>query len=59
MDTAEFFSPIKDALRRNATPLPINDVWIAAHAMESGSMLVTYDAHFENVAGLLVWTGVH
>jgi tRNA(fMet)-specific endonuclease VapC len=58
MDTAEFFSSIKNELRRKGAPIPINDVWIAAHAMETGSMLITYDVHFRNVNGLLVWSGV-
>ena len=57
MDTAEFFSSIKNELRRSGTPIPINDVWIAAHAMETGSMLITYDAHFRHVKCLLVWSG--
>jgi tRNA(fMet)-specific endonuclease VapC len=58
MDTAEFFSSIKNELRRAGAPIPINDVWIAAHAMETGSMLVTFDLHFRHVNGLLVWNGI-
>jgi tRNA(fMet)-specific endonuclease VapC len=58
MDTAEFFSSIKNELRRKGAPIPINDVWIAAHAMETGSMLVTFDSHFQHVNGLIVWNGV-
>jgi len=54
-DTAEFFASIKDGLRRKGSPIPLNDVWIAAHAMESGSMLVTFDDHFRNIDGLLIW----
>ncbi len=46
---------VKDALRRQGTPLPINDVWIAAHAMEVGATLVTFDAHFDAVKGLRLW----
>ncbi|MBN1129957.1 MAG: type II toxin-antitoxin system VapC family toxin [Chitinispirillaceae bacterium] len=53
-DTAEFYSNIKDALRRKGTPIPQNDIWIAAHTMESGSMLVTYDSHFSMVNGLII-----
>lgn len=55
IDTAEFFANIKDGLRRKGKPIPINDIWIAAHAMESASMLVSFDAHFGNVDGLIVW----
>lgn len=54
-DTAERFGIIQDRLRRAGTPIPINDVWIAAHAMESGAQLITYDSHFRKVAGLVVW----
>jgi tRNA(fMet)-specific endonuclease VapC len=55
LNTAEFFSNIKDGLRRKGSPIPINDVWIAAHTMESGSMLVTFDSHFLSVDGLIIW----
>ena len=56
-ETAEIFGTVKEALRRQGTPLPINDVWIAAHALESGATLVTYDGHFEKVSGLRRWPG--
>jgi len=36
-------------------PIPSNDIWIAAHAMESGSELLSFDRHFEEVDGL-AWT---
>ena len=55
-DTAEIFGQIKHDLQKAGTPLPINDVWIAAHAMETGSVLVTYDGHFRSVPGLRLWT---
>jgi tRNA(fMet)-specific endonuclease VapC len=57
-DTAEFFANIKDALKRKRPPLPINDVRIAAHAMESGSQRITLDKHFSLIGGLLVWNGL-
>ncbi|MHB8873881.1 MAG: PIN domain-containing protein [Myxococcaceae bacterium] len=56
-ETAEVFGTVKDLLRRQGTPLPINDVWIAAHALEAGATLVTFDAHFEKVRGLRRWPG--
>jgi tRNA(fMet)-specific endonuclease VapC len=56
-DTAEFFGVVKDGLRRAGTPIPVNDVWIAAQAFESGAQLVTYDPHFSKVKGLLLWEG--
>ena len=56
-ETAESFAAVKDALRRQGTPIPITDVWIAAHALEVGATLVTYDAHFDHVKGLRRWPG--
>ncbi len=51
-ETAEYFGQIKHQLRKSSTPLPINDVWIAAHAMQTGSALITFDRHFEKVHGV-------
>lgn len=54
-ETAEIFGAIKHQLKSAGTPVPINDVWIAAHAMESGSRLITYDQHFKQIPGVLRW----
>lgn len=54
-DTAEAFAHIKNNLKLAGTPIPINDVWIAAHVMETGSVLVTYDQHFLQIKGLHIW----
>jgi tRNA(fMet)-specific endonuclease VapC len=54
-DTAEIFGRVKDTLRRAGTPIPINDVWIASQAIESGAQLITYDQHFKKVKGLILW----
>lgn len=54
-ETSEVFGLVKDTLRKAGTPLPINDVWIAAHSFESGSTLITYDFHFKHVQGLRLW----
>jgi tRNA(fMet)-specific endonuclease VapC len=51
-DTAEIFAAIKHALKKAGTPIPLNDIWIASHAVETGSVLVSYDGHFKNVTGL-------
>ncbi|MFA7174914.1 MAG: type II toxin-antitoxin system VapC family toxin [Kiritimatiellia bacterium] len=55
-ETAEIFGTIKHQLKSTGTPVPINDVWIAAHAMESGSRLITYDQHFKQIPGVLLWS---
>lgn len=52
--TADRYSRIRTALRRKAKPIPTNDVWIAAHALETGADLISFDPHFEHVDGL-VW----
>jgi tRNA(fMet)-specific endonuclease VapC len=49
--TADRFARVA-ALRRKGRPLPTNDVWIAAHAMESGADLVSFDRHFGEIDGL-------
>ena len=50
--TADRYSRIWAALRRKGKPIPTNDVWIAAHAMETGADLISFDPHFEHVEGL-------
>lgn len=50
--TADRFARIAAALRRKGRPLPSNDIWIAAHAMESGADLLSFDQHFAHVDGL-------
>ncbi len=54
-ETTEWFAHIKQQLRRKGKPVPINDVWIAASCMEHGAKLISLDAHFENIDGLLRW----
>ena len=56
-ETAEIFGAVKHQLKIQGTPLPLNDVWIAAHTIETGSQLVTYDRHFSKVVGLRLWRG--
>ncbi|MBT6145371.1 MAG: hypothetical protein HOH74_08080 [Gemmatimonadetes bacterium] len=55
MESAEIFGQVKDALKRAGTPIPMNDVWISAQAIETGSVVVTYDGHFSKVPGLRLW----
>jgi len=54
--TSEYFGMLKAQLKKNGTPIPLNDVWIAAQALETGSVLVTFDPHFQAVPGLRIWT---
>jgi tRNA(fMet)-specific endonuclease VapC len=51
--TADRYSRIAEQLKRQGTPLPSNDIWIAAQAFEQGAELVTMDRHFEKISGLV------
>jgi tRNA(fMet)-specific endonuclease VapC len=55
MDTASHYASIWSRLREAGTPIPTNDVWIAAPAIEYGAVLATFDRHFLNVADLQLW----
>lgn len=55
LKTAAIYSIVKYHLRRKGTPIPDNDIWIAASALETKSTLVTYDRHFLKIAGLKYW----
>jgi tRNA(fMet)-specific endonuclease VapC len=58
IETSEIFGEIKAALRKSGRMIPLNDIWIAAHAIETGSQLITYDTHFRNIPGLRLWQGL-
>lgn len=48
--TAECYALVFDGLRRIGKPIPENDIWISASAMEHGLPIVTADRHFEHVS---------
>jgi tRNA(fMet)-specific endonuclease VapC len=50
--TAESYALVREELRRAGTPIPENDVWIAALALQHGEPVVSRDAHFDRVAGV-------
>ena len=51
--TSDRYSRIAVKLRQQGTPIPTNDIWIAAQAMEQGAELITSDQHFEKISGLV------
>ncbi len=55
LETADVFGTIKNLLKKAGTQLPINDVWIAAHGIETGSVIITYDQHFRQIPGIRLW----
>jgi tRNA(fMet)-specific endonuclease VapC len=50
--TAEAYALIENGLRVRGTPIPDNDVWISALALQHGLAVLTRDGHFGNVAAL-------
>ena len=55
--TADRYSRIAASLRAKGRPIPTNDIWIAAHVMETGAELISADEHFMQVDGI-AWTQV-
>lgn len=51
-ETADIYSDIKIQLKNKGKPIPNNDIWIAAHAIETGSVIITKDLHFDFIDGI-------
>ena len=51
-DTARRYGEVKNALRLRGRPIPENDIWIAAIALQHDLTLATRDVHFDEVEGL-------
>ena len=49
-NVAQIYGEILGDLRARGRPLPTNDIWIAASAARAGATLLTFDAHFREVA---------
>ena len=54
LNTAVYYAHICKNLKEKGIPIPTNDVWIAASAMQHGLTLYTFDKHFEAIDGLLM-----
>lgn len=54
-ETIEIFSDIFSSLKNAGKPIPVHDIWIAALAIETGSILVHFDKHFEEVKKARLW----
>ena len=54
LETAQWYGIIKNHLRRQGTPIPNNDIWIAAIAMQHNLILVTRDSHFHEIDSLQI-----
>jgi predicted nucleic acid-binding protein len=53
-ETAVRYAAIRDCLRRQGTPVPTNDAWVAATAEQHGLRLPTLDAHFLQIPQVIV-----
>lgn len=53
-DTCRKYGAIKAALRKKGRPIPENDIWIAAIAMQHNFIVATRDKHFLEVDGLAI-----
>ena len=52
--TADYYAEILSSLKKAGTPIPTNDIWIAAAAFQHGLKLFTKDVHFSFVKGLVI-----
>ena len=50
VEVARIYAEVVVDLRRAGTPLPTNDIWIAACAVRSGSTVISFDRHFSEIA---------
>ncbi len=53
-DTGKSYRQIKQQLKAKGRPIPENDIWIAAIAIQHGLALVTRDAHFNIIDNLIL-----
>lgn len=52
--TAEYYNSVLNQLKKQGTPIPTNDIWIAAVAFQHGLEMFTKDKHFPHIDGLLM-----
>ena len=50
--TTHFFAAIAAQLRRQATPIPVHDIWISALVLQHDLLLLTRDNHFDHLPQL-------
>ena len=55
-ETARIYGEVKAGLRHAGTPIPANDIWIAASVLEYAAVLVTFDRHFVSVRKVRLWS---
>ena len=53
-ETADHYARVFVQLRRSGTPIPDNDVWIAAVVLQHNLTLITRDKHFDWIPQLVL-----
>ena len=53
VETADFYAAVLNQLKSAGTPVPTNDIWIAAAAFQHGYKLFSKDKHFRFIHGLV------
>ena len=51
-ETSEHYAQLRLALKRAGTPIPSNDLWIAALCLQHDFPVLSKDRHFDRVKGL-------
>ena len=51
-ETARHYATIRNQLQKQGTPIPTNDLWIAALAHQHNQPIISQDRHFDHVAGV-------
>lgn len=52
-ETSERYAVIMNHLRMKGAPIPTNDLWIAASAMQHGLKVLTTDNHYLNIPQII------
>ncbi|HOO72239.1 MAG TPA: type II toxin-antitoxin system VapC family toxin [Spirochaetota bacterium] len=52
IETAKIYGSLKSELKKKGKPIPENDIWVAALAIQYGLQLITRDKHFKEIKGL-------
>ncbi|MGH7182856.1 MAG: PIN domain-containing protein [Nitrospiraceae bacterium] len=53
-ETADLWAIIAAFLERAGTPVAVNDIWIAASAIQHGLPILTSDRDFQNISQVIV-----
>ncbi len=50
--TTNYYADIRSILKRQGTPLPENDVWIASSCIQYNLSILSRDKHFDNLKNM-------